>query len=136
VKIVKDFMFATLGYMFGARRRHRRLPGDIFRRKIVITIPPWGVLVLSLAITLPLIFSFTIIASMVQLAITATALTIVWRMHRIMQNMRYEVHHVLNDIENEYGYDGDEIDTENTVPVTRLNLKGVNGERSTRVPKR
>jgi hypothetical protein len=100
VSFTKDVVFGAIGYVFG-RRRRMRMPGDVFRRKIVITIHPWAVPVLVLAIALPLVFSFSIISNMVELAITATSLVITWRVIRISQHLQYRVHHILTGMSEE-----------------------------------
>lgn len=136
MKFAKDLFFAALGYMFGKRRR-LRAPGDVFRRKLVITIHPWGVPVLALAVALPLVFKFSYIYNAIEVAIVATSIILVWRMSRIVNHMRYEMWHILHGInesdeDDRYAawMDKPTIDDDDT---PRITLKRMNGKRSARV---
>lgn len=135
MKLVKDVFFGAVGYMFG-RRRRLRMPGDVFRRKLVITIHPWGVPVLALALALPLVFKFSYIVNAVELAVVATSIILVWRMSHIVNGLKYEVWHLLHGIS-----EADEDDRyqawmdKPADDIPRVPLKRMNGQRSTRVPK-
>jgi Ca2+/Na+ antiporter len=128
VRFLKDLVFGILGYMLGTRRR--RHFADVFRRKIVITIHPWAIPFICLAIALPIVFSFTIISNMVMVALIATALILVWRMNRYVQQLRYDMHRILHDIGNE------DLDEEVKEATERISVKTINGQRSARVSKR
>lgn len=137
MKLIKDVFFAGIGYLFGRRRRRRlRMPGDVFRRRLVITIHPWGVPILALAVALPLVFKFSYIYNAIEVAIVATSIVLVWRMSRIVNSLKYEVWHVLHNIDE----DGEDdryaawMDKQ-TDDVDKINLKRVNGQRSARVSK-
>ena len=124
--MIKDGFFALLGYIFGKRRRYLGIP-DAFRRKIVITIHPWAVPFICISVALPIVFSFTVVGDMVLLGIAATALVMVWRMAKIVQGIKYDVHHILNGIEDDL-----EAPVKEDKPE-RITLKRMNGQRSTRV---
>jgi hypothetical protein len=137
VKFVKDLFFAGLGYMFGRRRRRLRMPGDVFRRKLVITIHPWGVPILALAVALPLVFKFSYIYNAIEVAIVATSIILVWRMSRIVNHMRAEMWHILHGIDESVE---DEryaawMDKPEEDSVPKVTLRKVNGQRNTRVSK-
>lgn len=136
MKLIKDLFFALLGYMFGSRRRRLRMAGDVFRRKIVITIKPWAVPVLALAVALPLVFKFSYIYNAIEVATVATSIILVWRMSRIVNSLKYEVWHLLHgvsedDEDDRYAAWMDKPDE----GVEKVNLKRVNGQHSSRVSK-
>ena len=138
MKFIKDLIFTGIGYMLGKRRRARAF-GDVFRRKYVITIHPWGVPILALAVALPLVFKFSYIYNAIEVAIVATSIVLVWRMARIVNHMKYEMWHILHgmsDADEEDRYQawmdkqGAPDDNVETLPSKRIN-----GQRSSRVSK-
>jgi hypothetical protein len=98
VKLAKDLFFAALGYLFG-RRRHLRMPGDVFRRKLVITVPRWGVPIIALAVAIPLVVNITYIANVVEVVVVLTCVTVTMRLVRIVNGIKYEVRHILHGID-------------------------------------
>lgn len=100
MKLAKDLFFGMLGYLFG-RRRRLRMPGDVFRRKLVITVPRWGVPVIALAIALPLVVSFSYIANVVELVVVLACVITTMRLVRIVNGIKYEVRHIIHGIDEE-----------------------------------
>ena len=127
IKYIADFM---LGYLFGTRR-YRRRP-DLFKRRIIITIHPWAIPLIALALGTSIAFSLNTTTNVICLIITFGVVFTGWRMRQQMQDLRFQVHEILNNLEN---HDLDEdIEQESDEPKPdRINLKRVNGKRNSRV---
>lgn len=81
----------------------RRIEPDIFRRKIVITVPPWAILPLAGGVAVGLIIpvSFHLMADIVSVVLTALALIQMIVARRMLKAARWDIHRMLRDIGNE-----------------------------------
>ena len=116
-------------------------PTDIFRRKFIITIPPWGVLVFSAVVATAIGVQITRMLVVFLLIIVLCALVAAVTQHRLVNELRYSIHNILHDIENDGRYSEqtsfEEYIAEDAKPE-RIPLKEVkaNGSNGTRVSKR
>lgn len=73
----------------------------IFRRRIIITLPPWGVPIVAaaagIAIGVQLEFLYVVIMTILVVA----AFVGVTVEHRMVRDLRYMIHNILYDIEND-----------------------------------
>jgi hypothetical protein len=121
---IADFM---LGFLFGSRRRNRQT--DLFRRKIVITVRWWEIIILLICIVPAVLFRLGPVTNVVCLAITFGVVFSGYRMRQSVQDLRYQVHKLLTNIENdELDEDPDFIEATERIPV-----KAINGKRNARV---
>lgn len=125
-------------------RKQPRLnkPTDIFRRKIIVTFPPWAVFVFGAVIGVSIGVQITRMFVIFLLIITLCALTATWAQHRMVNELRYSIHNLLHGIENDNRYPHDEPATfagYMQPEIERIPLKDVsakNGHSSSRVSKR
>lgn len=114
-------------------------PTDVFRRKIVITIPPWGVLVFSAIVAVSIGAQITRMLVIFLLIIVLSAFIATVVQHRLVNELRYSIHNILHDIENDGRYNDSpsfqEYIAEEAKP-DRIPLKKINGDNSSRVSKR
>lgn len=104
---------------------------SIFKYRLVITMPPWGVLVMAGAIGIALVSQPMLVTNVVSIIITTMALILILVCRRQVRALRYDVHEALNNIGNDELELG-EFDTIDNSPET-IRLKKVNGKRSARV---
>ena len=81
--------------------RYSNRMGDLFRRKIIFTVPPWGVPIIAGAILFGLVKTPMLVNSVVAFVLSCTALGLIVVARRQVRELRYAVHSALNDIENE-----------------------------------
>ena len=81
----------------------RRAQPDIFKRKIVITIPPWAILPLTGGVIagLAIPVSFHLMADVISTVLTALALIQMIVARRMLKRARWDIHRMLRDIGNE-----------------------------------
>jgi hypothetical protein len=84
-------------------RKQQKLtrPTDIFRRKVIITFPPWGVFLFGAIVAVSLGLQITRMLVIFLLIIVLCALTASVIQHRLMNELRHSIHNLLHDIENE-----------------------------------
>jgi hypothetical protein len=130
VSIVKDLIFGGIGYLFG-RRRKLRMPGDVFRRKLVITVPRWGVPVLALAVAIPLVVSFNYIANVVEVVVVLACVITTMRLVNIVNGIKYEVRHIIHGIDEseDDGRYAEWMDKPEGVPTLNLKRSGNGSKR-------
>jgi hypothetical protein len=112
-----------------AMRLARR--ASIFKYKIVITLPPWGVLVMAGAIGIALLSGPMLVTNIVAITTTVVALTLVYVARKQVGALRHDVHEALNNINN------DNLETLHEVPPVDgpepIRLKRVNNYPNSRV---
>lgn len=103
----------------------------LFHYRIVITLPPWGVLVMAGAVGVGLVSQPMLVTNIVSVAATGIAVVFCVVARRIVKALRFEVHEALNNI----GSDELELTDYEPKPETiRLKKMGhTNGSRSSRV---
>jgi hypothetical protein len=105
---------------------------SIFKYRLVITIPPWGVLAMAGAIGIALVSQPMLVTNVVSIIITTVALILIYVARRQVRALRYDVHEALNNIGNDDLELDDTFETIDNTPET-IRLKRVNGKRSARV---
>lgn len=103
----------------------------LFRYRIVITMPPWGVLVMGAGIAIGLFTQPMLITNIVAVICALFAVVFIYVARRSLNALRHDVHEALNNIGN------DEIETAPyEVPAETIRLKKMghtNGTRSSRI---
>ena len=84
----------------GVIRRIARKP-DLFRHRIIIVIPPWGVVIVAGAIGIAIFDRLPVVTEAIAILAALLALGCAWTARRMVRDLRYQVHEVLNDIGNE-----------------------------------
>jgi len=74
---------------------------DLFKRRIVITVPPWGVIVVAGAIGAAILDRFALVTEIASIVMVAVMLVFVLTAKRIVKELRYQVHDVINNIHND-----------------------------------
>ena len=93
----------------------------LFNRRIVVSLPPWGVLVGSGVIALAIFDRFTVVTNAVALLVTVLSVVFCFTAHRLVRGMRYQMHHALNDIGNE---ELEDTPDDGRAPVFQMKQKG------------
>jgi hypothetical protein len=102
----------------------------LFRYRLVITMPPWAVLVMGGAIGLAFLRTPEIATNAISFALVFASLVCVVISRRHVNALRHDIHEALNNI----GNDSDEIEHELVdYEPEAFQLKRVNGKRSARV---
>lgn len=107
-------------------------PSQLFNRKVILTIHPWGVVTICAATGVGTAFGLTRLASVIALIVVAVAVVGVWRMSRMVRELQYTIHNIKYNIENETL--DDEEDYQEFIN-DRIDLKRANGSRNARVSK-
>jgi hypothetical protein len=128
VSMWRDAVDFSLGFMFGSRRR--KLQPDLFKRRIVISISPWAVPLIALAIGTALIFKLTAFTNVICLAITFGCVFSAWRFRQQMRDLRYSMKHAQNGVDED-----DEIEQYEDY-IEKIPVKAINGSRNARVSER
>ena len=110
---------------------------DLFKRKLIITMPPFGLYVIgaSIALTAFIPNGLRMISNVVCIVAAVACMAAAWQARRALREIRFSMHRILHDIGNE------ELDmTETPSPVLRVPRKQigkVNGypDSSTRLPR-
>jgi hypothetical protein len=106
----------------------------LFRYRIVITVPPWSVIVMASAIGFGLLTKPILATNIVSFVLVVASFICVWMSRRIVRGLRHDVHEALNNINNDDSgliLKTDEYDPEDEPKTFRL--KKVNDQRSARV---
>lgn len=74
---------------------------NLFNKRIVISLPPWGVAVVAGVSALAIFDNFTVVTNAVALLMTALSVVFMFTARRMLRGMRYQIHHILNDIGND-----------------------------------
>jgi hypothetical protein len=118
-------MYSQEGSTLMRKLPRKRKTADIFAKRIIITIPRNGVIVLALALALSVTrASLGYWLNVVSLAITLAALTVVLVARRQVRELRYEMHSALNNIEN---------DPNPEPEPERVSFKRINDANNTRI---
>jgi len=107
---------------------------SLFHRRIIITLPPWSLLVLVPTIFIGMIGHPMLVTNIVSFVLVSVSLILVIVARRQVRALKHDVHEALNNINAE---DDDEDDIEDeyadiTEKVTLKKMK-VNGTKSARV---
>ena|SRR5215475_873413 len=121
-----------------ARKRQlmtkKQRTASLFHRRIIITLPPWSLLVLVPTIFIGMIGHPMLVTNIVSFVLVSVSLILVIVARRQVRALKHDVHEALNNINAE---DDDEDDIEDeyadiTEKVTLKKMK-VNGTKSARV---
>jgi hypothetical protein len=79
----------------------KRKPSNLFKTRIVIAVPPWGVFVVAGAIGVAIFDRLAFVTEVISLVAAILAISCAWVARRMVRDLRYQVHEVLNDIGND-----------------------------------
>jgi Mg2+/citrate symporter len=83
-------------------KRQIRIKQDpIFRKRIIITLPPWGVPIVAAAAGIALGVQLEFLYIVIMTILVFIAFLGVAVEHRMVKELRYQIHNILYDIENE-----------------------------------
>jgi hypothetical protein len=68
----------------------RTFGNDLFRRKVIITLPPWGVPAVALIAFASIALKFQVVANMVAFGLSIGAFTAVMAARKQVRHMKYE----------------------------------------------
>jgi len=141
--VFKDIMFGTIGFILGRQRGEKRKPLRMpapFKTKIVVTMPSWALPLIAIAVGVGVYFKFSVIVNVIELLIMCGSFLIVVEMSRMVNKLRYRMHHMLNGIDEDAEADDDRFgpwmdeETETKPAVKgKSTMRKVNGDSSTRV---
>lgn len=83
------------------RKTPRIKQEPLFRRRILITIPPWGVPVIALGIGVGLWEQSQMLYEAICTILVASCLIGAAMMYTTVQEARHQIHNILHDMENE-----------------------------------
>jgi hypothetical protein len=98
---------------------------SLFQRRIVITIPPWGVVVVAAAIAGAILDRFAMVTEIISVILCFISLVAVLTAQRIVKNLRYQVHAIITNQDNEdLNEEIEEPETSEPTPIFRTRRSG------------
>ena len=103
----------------------------MFRYRLIITMPPWAVLIIGAAITIGMVAEPMVLTNIVSVAAAAISVVLAFVARRTVKALRFDVHEALNNIGND---DLELADYEAPPETIRLKkMDHTNGHKSSRV---
>jgi signal transduction histidine kinase len=92
----------------------------------VITVPPWGVIVVAGAIGAAILDRFALVTEIASIIMVAVMLVFVLTARRIVKELRYQVHAIITNQDNEDVEEdiSDEVEAKEPTPIFKARRSG------------